>query len=218
MDAEGFLGLPRQLETLVHTLCDWGSLQDWLHRAFSHSLSCLGPEAGVISNPLLFFFSFFQLKNNLKIFISFLKVTFHWPLLQNVGCIPRVIQYILEPALYPIACTSPPPSLYCRSHSVVTTHLFSISVSLLFVVIFTSLLCFLDPTYKWYHIVCVFLWLIWLCIMPSKWEHFILFYDWVIFQRVCVCRYGYRYRYTPHLHPLLCLWTLRLLLYHGNRK
>ena len=44
--------------------------------------------------------------------MSFLKVNFHCPLLQNVGGIPRVVQYILELVIYPVACTSPPPSLY----------------------------------------------------------------------------------------------------------
>ena len=39
-----------------------------------------------------------------------LKVTFHWSWLQNIGCIPRVVQYILEPVLHPTVCTSPSPT------------------------------------------------------------------------------------------------------------
>ena len=36
-----------------------------------------------------------------------LKVTFHLQLLQNIGYITCVVQYILEPILHPIVCTSP---------------------------------------------------------------------------------------------------------------
>ena len=76
-------------------------------------------------------------------------------LLQNIGYIPCVVQYILVAYLTPnslyLPLTHPyivvPPPL-------VATSLFSISVSLL-------LLCyihyFLDSTYKWYHIVFIFL-------------------------------------------------------------
>ena len=51
----------------------------------------------------------------------------------------------------------------------VTTSLLSVSVVCFFFVIFTSLLYFLDSTYKWYHTIFVFLWLTWfisLSIMP----------------------------------------------------
>ena len=41
-----------------------------------------------------------------KIFIQFLKVTFHLQLLQNIGYIPHVVQHILEPILHPVACIS----------------------------------------------------------------------------------------------------------------
>ena len=40
------------------------------------------------------------------IFIQFLKVTFHLQLLQNIGYISRVVQYILEPIVHPVVCTS----------------------------------------------------------------------------------------------------------------
>ena len=35
-------------------------------------------------------------------FYAFLKICFCLHLLQNIGYIPRVVQYILEPILYPI--------------------------------------------------------------------------------------------------------------------
>ena len=41
-----------------------------------------------------------------KKFIQFLKVTFRLQLVQNIGSIPRVVQYILEPVLHPVVCTS----------------------------------------------------------------------------------------------------------------
>ena len=39
-------------------------------------------------------------------FIQFLKFTFHLQLLQNIGYIPRVVQYILESILHPVVCAS----------------------------------------------------------------------------------------------------------------
>ena len=52
-------------------------------------------------------FYFFEV----KFFMQFLKFTFHLQLLQSIGCIPCVVQYILEPVLHPIVCTplSPTP-------------------------------------------------------------------------------------------------------------
>ena len=51
-----------------------------------------------------------------EIFIQFLKVIFHLQLLQNISYIPCVVQYILEPILYPIVYTfhSPTPILPLR--------------------------------------------------------------------------------------------------------
>ena len=49
---------------------------------------------------------------NFFIYIQFWKVTFHLQLSQNIGCIPRVVQYILEPVLHPVVCTSHSPPLY----------------------------------------------------------------------------------------------------------
>ena len=65
--------------------------------------------------------------------MQFLKVTFHLQLLQNTGYIPRVAQYILEPVLHPIASTSHSrtPALSLPASPLVTTSLFSVSVSLL---------------------------------------------------------------------------------------
>ena len=69
-----------------------------------------------------------QQTQNLKtpdiFFIPFLKVTFHLQFLQNIGSIPRVAQYILEPILHPVVCTShpqtyillPPPPLPTGNH------------------------------------------------------------------------------------------------------
>ena len=56
---------------------------------------------------------FLKLFKKFLIFIQFLKVTFHLQLLQNIGSIPRVVQYILEPTLHPTVYTShsPPPIL-----------------------------------------------------------------------------------------------------------
>ena len=48
---------------------------------------------------------------NYFVFYTILKVTFHLQLLQNIGYIPHVVQYILEPILYPIVCISPIPML-----------------------------------------------------------------------------------------------------------
>ena len=42
--------------------------------------------------------NFFSFKNS----IQFLKVTFHLQLLQNIGCIPYVMQYLPVPILHPI--------------------------------------------------------------------------------------------------------------------
>ena len=63
---------------------------------------------------------------------------------------------------------------------------------------------FLDSSYKWYHTVFVFLWLISLSTIPSMLLQMITFhsfYGWVVFH--CV--------YTFSL--FICWWTLRLLLY-----
>ena len=50
------------------------------------------------------------LKKLFKILIQFLKVTFHLQLLQNIGSIPCVVQYIPEPILHPIVYTSHCPT------------------------------------------------------------------------------------------------------------
>ena len=44
------------------------------------------------------------LKKNYTV-IQFLEVTLHLQLLQNIGYVPHVVQYILEPILYLIDCT-----------------------------------------------------------------------------------------------------------------
>ena len=68
-----------------------------------------------------------------KNFIQFLNVTFHLQLLQNIGYIPHVVQYILEPILHPLVCVShsPTPILpFPPSTPLVTISWFSMSVSL----------------------------------------------------------------------------------------
>ena len=128
--------------------------------------------------------------------------------------------YTIHPwaSLHPILCTSHrPPPLFCPSSSphwqalVWSVYLWG---CFFFLIIFTHLLYFLDSTYKRYHTVFVFSWLISLGIMPStsihipaKWQNFILFYGWVVFH--CI--------YKPHhLYPFICWWTLRLLPYLGK--
>ena len=63
-----------------------------------------------------------------------------------------------------------------------------------FFVIFTSLLYFLESTYKWYHTIFVFFCLISLAYLPCKvhpccckWQNFLIFYGWVVLICVCVC-------------------------------
>ena len=46
--------------------------------------------------------------------------------LQNIGSISYIVQYILEPSLHPVACTS-----HSSLSQLVTTSLFSVPVSLL---------------------------------------------------------------------------------------
>ena len=77
-------------------------------------------------------FSLFYLFVKSLNFIQFLKVTFHLQLLQNIGYIPHVVQYIPEPMLYLIVCPLSPPHIIPAPSPLVTTSLFSVSVSLLF--------------------------------------------------------------------------------------
>ena len=72
----------------------------------------------------------------------------------------------------------------------------------------------LDSTYKWYHIVFVFLFVTPLSIRISCCIHvaangIILFYGWILFHCVCV----------PHLfNSFICWWTFRLSPYLGSCK
>ena len=68
--------------------------------------------------------------NFLLTFYLILKTTFHLQLLQNIGYITHVVQYILELILYPIIC----PSLLSL---LVNTSLFSVSVSLLLFLLYS---------------------------------------------------------------------------------
>lgn len=86
--------------------------------------------------PFFFFFLALELISGYLfiylciILIQFLKVTLHSQLLQNIGYIPRVTQYILEPVLHPVVFTSHFPTRRTPpTPAVVTTSLFSVSVS-----------------------------------------------------------------------------------------
>ena len=88
-------------------------------------------------------------------------------------------------------------------------------LSRFFFVIFTSLLYFLDSTYKWSHTISVFLslWLVSLSVMPSKlslllqmakfcsflWMSSILLYD---------CPYGCVYVYIFFPYQFICWWWM----------
>ena len=96
---------------------------------------------------ILFFspqLNYFLLRLCLSFFLLFyiiLKVTFHLQLLQNIGYILCFVQYILEPILHAIVCTSCSPTPYYpyTPSPVVTTSLLSISVSASFLLY--SLVC-----------------------------------------------------------------------------
>ena len=109
--------------------------------------------------------------------MKFLKATFHLQLVQNIGCVPCAVQYILEPVLHSIACTShsahpcrPAPLLHWLPL------VCSLYLWVCLFVMFTSLSCFFDSTYKWYHIVWVFLCLVyftesvcvWACVLVTQ--------------------------------------------------
>ena len=71
----------------------------------------------------------------------------------------------------------------------------------------------LDSTYKWYHMVFVFVWLISFSMIISRPIHVLangitsFFYGWVL------------YIYTPHLiYSFICQWTFRLFPCHGCCK
>lgn len=87
--------------------------------------------------PTKFSFALFlKTQLSLKIFKNilkqFLRVTFHLQFLQNIDSICCVLQYILEPILYPQVWTFP-LTLVSRllAPQLVTTKLISVSVSLL---------------------------------------------------------------------------------------
>ena len=101
-----------------------------------------------------------------------------------------------------ITLSSPPTPSFSL---LVTTRLFSISVSLL-LFFFHSLLSFLDCTYQWHHIVLVFLCMTYFTkhnapqVHPCchRWQNFIS-YSWVVFH----------YMYIPHLlYPFICWCNL----------
>ena len=77
-------------------------------------------------------FSLFYLLFKSLDFIKFLKFTFHLQLLQNIGYISHVVQYIPEPILYLRVCPLTPPHINPAPSPMVTTSSFFVSVSLLF--------------------------------------------------------------------------------------
>lgn len=89
-------------------------------------------------------------------------------ILQSIGCIPHAMQYILEPVLYPVVCTSHSP--HCKSPLLpipTGNHWFVLCDLCIcfFFVLFTSLLYFLDFPREWYYTVFV------LSHFPSKSTH-----------------------------------------------
>ena len=94
--------------------------------------------------------------------------TFHLHLLQNIGYILHVVQYILEPILHPVIGTS----LFCLPSTPRWPLVSSLSLWAFFYSAYSLVCCILlGFTYKWFHIVFVFLWLISLSIMPFKSVH-----------------------------------------------
>ena len=74
---------------------------------------------------------------------------------------------------------------------------------------------FLDSTYKWYHMVFLFLWLTSLSLTISRSIHvaangIILFFLWLSNILLYIC--------THPLYPFLCWWTFRLLPCPGYCK
>ena len=93
---------------------------------------------------------------------------------------------------------------HCHSPPLATTNLFSISMNLIF-----YCCCFFDSTYRWNHMIFIFLWLTYftwhnaLKIHPCclKCQYFLLFEGWIIFHSI----------YVPHfLYFFIHQWTLRL--------
>ena len=116
-----------------------------------------------------------------------------YPIVYKIVCI------FWSQALTP--CLSPPCS------PLATTSLF-LGLSLCFCCINTHWCHILDSTYKWYHMVFVFLTSfteydnLWLHPCCCRWHCFVLFYGRVVF----------RCTYVPHLFDsFICCWTFRLL-------
>ena len=120
-------------------------------------------------------------------------------------------------------CLAPPPSL----SMLVTTHSSEVCI---FFVIFTTLFCLLDSTYKWYHTAFIFLfWLISPSTIPSKsicvckWQHFILFCGWIAY---CCIQWNAIYMEAGGLQSMGSLrvghdWATSLSLFtftHWRRK
>ena len=75
---------------------------------------------------------------------------------------------------------------------------------------------FLDSTCKWFYVIFVFLLLIYFTLYDNlqiyprfcRWHYLVPFYGKVTVQ--CL--------YVPHLYPVFCWWTFRLLLFPGYCK
>ena len=82
--------------------------------------------------------------------MQFLKVILHVQLLQNIDSVPHVVQYILELILHPVICASfsPSPILALPLLSAGNYQFVLLICGSVFLVIFTSLLYFLDSTKK----------------------------------------------------------------------
>ena len=128
------------------------------------------------------------------------KGSFPFTVFKKYWLIPHVVQYTLEPTVYPIVWSS---LIACPTPQLVTTGLCSLSVRLLIFCYIYKLVVFLDSKYKQYYRVFVFLCLTFsLSIMLSccKWHDFLLSHGWIVY----LCVYGACTRAPPlSIHLLM---------------
>ena len=118
------------------------------------------------------------------------KGSFPFTVFKKYWLIPHVVQYTLEPTVYPIVWSS---LIACPTPQLVTTGLCSLSVRLLIFCYIYKLVVFLDSKYKQYYRVFVFLCLTFsLSITLSKSIYVaangknLSSYGWVLFYCVCI--------------------------------
>ena len=153
-------GILRELRVPWIPKCYWASIAPWSSSSPTFNKFFLAKGTVAFFPEGIIFQKFFYII--VKCYFPFTVITKYWPYF--LCCTIHPSAYLIPKSLYlsvfhPYIAPFPSP--------MVMTSVFSMSVSLLFA-IFTSLLYFLNPTYKWYHEVFVFLWLFSLSIMPSK--------------------------------------------------